>query len=329
MIFMAGNNAYSLVHEYKNGWNPEVFRERYSDVLDRFDYIVGDWGYNQLRLRGFYRDGHPRAGKEFGISNFVDYINEYCNFGCAHFVLAKLDSSAIPPDAEIVKEETPEATVALSETGGQAAETAAAWSGPIMRWPLKERAGGPARVPNVTVSAVARAAAEAERRNANQHQEGHQRGGSGTASSGRGGYAKNNQENGGGANRQGRSYGGDRRPQGQSGGQAPNKPHNRGGNRPNNQDPAQKPKEARHEGSRFDGARKEAPRQDGARGEGPRKETPRQEGARNEEVRNNDGPRGDNRWQGKSRRRKSFGGKPVNRTEGAARPDSGASKSSD
>ncbi len=146
MIFMAGGNAYSLVHEYKNGWNPEAFRERYSEVLERFDYVVGDWGYNQLRLRGFYRDGHPRANKEFAISNFVDYINEYCNFGCAHFVLAKLDMNALPPDAVIVKEEDAEVVVALNETGEQAAETAAALSGPILRWPLKERAGGPVRV---------------------------------------------------------------------------------------------------------------------------------------------------------------------------------------
>ena len=27
--------------------------ERFSEVLARYDYIVGDWGYEQLRLRGF------------------------------------------------------------------------------------------------------------------------------------------------------------------------------------------------------------------------------------------------------------------------------------
>ncbi len=28
--------------------------ERFSEVLARYDYIVGDWGYEQLRLRGFF-----------------------------------------------------------------------------------------------------------------------------------------------------------------------------------------------------------------------------------------------------------------------------------
>ena len=64
MIVLTGNNAYALEHEHKNGWNAEAFKERYSEVLERYDYIVGDWGYNQLRLRGFYRDGHPKATKD-------------------------------------------------------------------------------------------------------------------------------------------------------------------------------------------------------------------------------------------------------------------------
>ncbi len=359
MIFMAGGNAYSLVHEYKNGWNPEAFRERYSEVLERFDYVVGDWGYNQLRLRGFYRDGHPRANKEFAISNFVDYINEYCNFGCAHFVLAKLDMNALPPDAVIVKEEAAEAVVALNETGEQAAETAAALSGPILRWPLKERAGGPVRVPNITVSAVARAAADAERREAERRhsgQEREQRGFGSSSFSGRGNQARNGQESG--SQRQGRSHGSsgsERRAQGQGSGQASNKPHFRGGNKTNHPDAA-----SSREGTRHDGNRKESPRQgqEGFRADAPRKEAPRGEGSRNESHRNenhrsegsrndshrsegyrneaqrsegsrNEAARPDNRWQNRNRRRKSFGGKPGNRPEGGSRPDSGASKSND
>ncbi len=45
---------FEIVEEAKNGWNEEVFKERYSEVLNKYDYIVGDWGYNQLRLRGFF-----------------------------------------------------------------------------------------------------------------------------------------------------------------------------------------------------------------------------------------------------------------------------------
>jgi len=76
--------------DHKDGWNPEAFRGRYSEVLERYDYIIGDWGYSQLRLKGFYRDNHPKVNRDTAISGMVDYINEYCNFGCAYFVLHKL-----------------------------------------------------------------------------------------------------------------------------------------------------------------------------------------------------------------------------------------------
>ncbi|CAH0118288.1 MULTISPECIES: YutD family protein [unclassified Paenibacillus] len=89
MLIHVSGKTYELVQDHKNGWNPEAFRDRYSDVLDRYDYIIGDWGYNQLRLKGFFRDNHPKASKDTAISGIVDYINEYCNFGCAYFVLEK------------------------------------------------------------------------------------------------------------------------------------------------------------------------------------------------------------------------------------------------
>ncbi|WP_025720003.1 YutD family protein [Paenibacillus sp. 1-18] len=88
-MFQIGGKNYEVLQDHKNGWNPEAFRDRYSEVLDRYDYIIGDWGYNQLRLKGFYRDGHPKANKDTSIVALDDYINEYCNFGCAYFVLQK------------------------------------------------------------------------------------------------------------------------------------------------------------------------------------------------------------------------------------------------
>ncbi|MBW7476535.1 DUF1027 domain-containing protein [Paenibacillus oenotherae] len=88
MIHISGR-TYELIYEHKNAWNPESFRERYSDVLERYDFVIGDWGYSQLRLKGFFRDNHPKATRDSTFSSIVDYINEYCNFGCAYFVLQK------------------------------------------------------------------------------------------------------------------------------------------------------------------------------------------------------------------------------------------------
>ena len=97
MIYI-GNKGYELVQDNKNGWNPEAFKQRYSEVLDRYDYIVGDWGYNQLRLKGFYKDNHPKVTRDSAISGMADYVNEYCNFGCAYFILQK--TKELPKDAQ-------------------------------------------------------------------------------------------------------------------------------------------------------------------------------------------------------------------------------------
>lgn len=91
MIHIA-NKTYEVVVDHKNGWKPEAFRDRYSEVLERYDFIVGDWGYNQLRLRGFFKDNHPKATKDSSIATLQDYLNEYCNFGCAYFIIEKVPS---------------------------------------------------------------------------------------------------------------------------------------------------------------------------------------------------------------------------------------------
>jgi uncharacterized protein YutD len=120
---LIGGKRYELIVDHKNGWNPSAFRDRYSDVLERYDYIIGDWGYNQLRLKGFFRDNHPKGSKDSYISGLVDYINEYCNFGCAYFVIQRHETSeqelAAMNELDLLL--TPPAT---SESGGDNAVVA-------------------------------------------------------------------------------------------------------------------------------------------------------------------------------------------------------------
>ena len=63
-----------------------AFHQRFSEILTKFDYIVGDWGNEQLRLRGFYKDERANESDE-KISRLEDYLLEYCSYGCAYFVL--------------------------------------------------------------------------------------------------------------------------------------------------------------------------------------------------------------------------------------------------
>lgn len=82
---------YELVENIKDAFIEEEITNRYSDILKKYDYIVGDWGYNQLRLKGFYHQNHPKVSYDTRIDMLEDYLYEYCNFGCAYFVIKKVE----------------------------------------------------------------------------------------------------------------------------------------------------------------------------------------------------------------------------------------------
>lgn len=81
--------AYEVVVNYRDGYQPDKLNERYNEVLAKYDYIVADWGFEQLRLKGFYKTTNRRANKDQLIDTLEDYLYEYCNFGCAYFVLER------------------------------------------------------------------------------------------------------------------------------------------------------------------------------------------------------------------------------------------------
>lgn len=87
---LIGTRQYKLVVDYREGFDPQKLGERYSEVLARYDYIVGDWGYEQLRLKGFFDKDNRKALPDQRIDMLEDYLYEYCNFGCAYFVIQRV-----------------------------------------------------------------------------------------------------------------------------------------------------------------------------------------------------------------------------------------------
>ena len=83
---LAEQLTFELVENQNDAFDATVFGQRFSEILTKFDYIVGDWSNEQLRLRGFYKDDRPVTDAE-KISRLEDYLLEYCSYGCAYFVL--------------------------------------------------------------------------------------------------------------------------------------------------------------------------------------------------------------------------------------------------
>ena len=96
--------SFILVENSKDAFDATAFTQRFSEVLNKYDYIVGDWSNEQLRLRGFYKN--ERAEESFEkISRLQDYLLEYCSYGCAYFVLENETPKRAPFDQKMRKKE--------------------------------------------------------------------------------------------------------------------------------------------------------------------------------------------------------------------------------
>ncbi|GKT03448.1 YutD family protein [Furfurilactobacillus entadae] len=89
--FFINGHPYELVTNFHDAFDVHKFAERYSTVLSKYDFIVGDWGFDQLRLKGFYVADKENVPVSQTVTGIQDYLYEYCNFGCAYFVLHNLD----------------------------------------------------------------------------------------------------------------------------------------------------------------------------------------------------------------------------------------------
>lgn len=91
MTIKVENNEYKLIKDYKDGFDEEMFKERYTSYFENYDYIVGDIAYSKLRLKGFNKKDNKNVNKFNNYSNVEKYIKDNCAFDCKYFILEKVD----------------------------------------------------------------------------------------------------------------------------------------------------------------------------------------------------------------------------------------------
>ena len=67
------NNDYELIKDYKNGFDYDAIKEKYTEYFEDYDYILGDWSYGKLRLKGFCNKENPK----FKDINDIEKAEEY------------------------------------------------------------------------------------------------------------------------------------------------------------------------------------------------------------------------------------------------------------
>lgn len=82
---------YKLIKNYKDGFDKEEIEEKITDYFDSYDYIVGDYSYGKLRLKGFCKKDNKILNKINDYENVEEYIKTQCAYECRYFILEKIN----------------------------------------------------------------------------------------------------------------------------------------------------------------------------------------------------------------------------------------------
>ncbi|MCB9498492.1 MAG: DUF1027 domain-containing protein [Bacillales bacterium] len=72
------NGMFEIVKDENNCFVIADFDARYVELFGKYEFIVGDYSQNILRLKGFNKED---------AKSIPDYVNEYCSIDCQYYVL--------------------------------------------------------------------------------------------------------------------------------------------------------------------------------------------------------------------------------------------------
>ena len=85
------DNEYEIIENYKDGFDYEVLKESFTDYFQDYDYIIGDWSYGKLRLKGFCTRLNKKCNKINDYKFKDDYLKNLCNYECKYFIIKKIE----------------------------------------------------------------------------------------------------------------------------------------------------------------------------------------------------------------------------------------------
>ena len=89
IVIKINNYTHEIMENYKDGYEDEAFKEKYTDYFYDYDYIIGDWSYGKLRLKGFCDRQNKKCNRINDIKFKDKYLKELCSYECRYFILKK------------------------------------------------------------------------------------------------------------------------------------------------------------------------------------------------------------------------------------------------
>lgn len=84
------NNKFEILEDERGCYNKEEVESKCTDYFDDYDYILGDYSYDVLRLKGFCDKGNSRFKPYNDIKEYKKYLKDECAFGCRYFLIKRL-----------------------------------------------------------------------------------------------------------------------------------------------------------------------------------------------------------------------------------------------
>ena len=88
------NIEYELIKDYKNAFELTELEEKFTDYFNDFDYVLGDYSYDKLRLKGFNKKQNKNIKEWNNYEMIDDYLKNYCSYECRYFILEKKDKNS-------------------------------------------------------------------------------------------------------------------------------------------------------------------------------------------------------------------------------------------
>lgn len=91
MYILVDNVKYKVIRNYKDALKIEDLEGKITEYFDGFDYILGDYAYDKLRLKGFNEKTNKNFKPINDFSQIDAYIDKYCAYGCRYFVISRVN----------------------------------------------------------------------------------------------------------------------------------------------------------------------------------------------------------------------------------------------
>ena len=84
------NIQYEVIKDEHQVFDEAEVQEKCTDYFIPYDYILGDYAYSKLRLKGFNEKDNKNYKNINAYENIHEYIEKYCAYGCKYFILKQI-----------------------------------------------------------------------------------------------------------------------------------------------------------------------------------------------------------------------------------------------